>query len=468
MTRYLNREQYLMELRTLRISIQDAHNSTRDQRVSCRQELNALVSRSETALSELAQAILPDLSPNSIQRAVAMTGYTTLSATNPAAELERAQGQLAESITTRADDIRDRLRVLQQLPEFQNRLLLRAPNTGTLVRQIAELSYFRDPYVETLRRCDHPRLLRLLEVNYGLPSYSVPFWRLSYYADWKAGDEILAKFGGDVGFATVRAEFLTARDAVSAYDRKLSALREEVAQGEAIEREHESLGIEAQQIQAGQHPLQEQYLAMPQQFLKDARIRLERYLADVNLVEIGDRLERYPEVEGLAKRYHGLKKQAEYLRKTSSELLANSESSLSQTLSKMDRDIRKHSDPRHAGIFSDEALHKIVSRQRRSIELLNRQRMAQAAIVGFAAYEMGRLDEDCLWWDVITDGKVKANYIDEVAQFKAMHPEYKYRRMKRKPGETEIVDDGDLELVEDAAYAIANAGLDSDLSPDIS
>lgn len=171
----------------------------------------------------------------------------------------------------------------------------------------------------------------------------------------------------------------------------------------------------------------------------------------------------------MAKRYYGLKKQAEYLRKTSTELLTNSESGLAQTLSRLDRDISKYNRPKYQyQRFQADDLQKLQSREHRALDLLNRQRMAQAAIVGFAAYEMGRLDEDCLWWDVITDGKVKANYIDEVAQFKAMHPEYKYRRMKRKPGETEIVDDGDLELVEDAAYAIANAGLDSDLSSDIS
>lgn len=263
MSGVLNSGQYVAELHKARTGVLNAYNQTRSQKDSCRREVSTLVGRSETALSELAQAILPDLSSAAVERAVQMTGYTTLAATNPAGELELAQKQLLESIAQRGVDIRNRIAVLEEHPEFQNRLLLRAPNTGTLVREIAEISYFREPYVETLRRCDHPRLQRLLEVNYGLPSYSVPFWRLSYYADWKAGDEIVAKFGADSDFAKVRAEFLTARDAAATYDRKLSKLREELARGESIEREHQYLCDETQQIQEGRHPLRSNTIGCP-------------------------------------------------------------------------------------------------------------------------------------------------------------------------------------------------------------
>ena len=106
--------------------------------------------------------------------------------------LERVKAQLAE----RSQQISARTAEISELPIFQNRLLLRAPRTGTLVREITELEEFREPLAQVLQKAGHPRLQRLLDVEYGLPSYSVPFWRLSYFADWKAGDEIVERGHG--------------------------------------------------------------------------------------------------------------------------------------------------------------------------------------------------------------------------------------------------------------------------------
>ncbi len=452
-----DRSEYLSQAGQMQSQLRSTIQKLDQAQAQARREVSSLVSRSERALAELAEAILPDLNAATVEAAIALTGYRTMAVRNPAEELQKAQSKLRTQITERGQAIAQRLVAIEAEPRFQNRLLLRAPRTGTLVREIAELSEFRHPFAETLRQCEHPRLQRLLDVEYGLPSYSVPVWRLSYYSDWKAGDEIIEQMseGKEKTFAQVRSEYLSARDAVAVYDGKLSKLRAEVASGEALEAEHTALVAERRALSEGNHPLQEQHEKMPEQFRKDARIQLERHLSELDLVMIGDRLAQAPQLDLLAKRYYGLRKQTEYLRQTSTQLVEGSKSAMEQTLSKLGHEVNKYQRPKYAGKrFDLTQFDKMRERDRRCLDMLQRQQQAQTAIIAFQAYEHGRLDEDFLWWDLVTDGKVKANYIDEVARFKALHPTYKYRRPKAKPsdevsGEVAFIDDDG-----DAAVAV--------------
>lgn len=459
MAEMISREAYLAAAEATKDKLQTTLRQLEQQQTDSRREVSSLVSRTETALSELAAAILADLSPESIDAAVALTGCRTLAMVNPSTELSKAQTKLKAQVAERAQAISVRLGEISELPIFQNRLLLRAPRTGTLVREIAELEEFREPLAQVLKKAGHPRLQRLLDVEYGLPSYSVPFWRLSYFSDWKAGDEIIAELGGSKTFAEVRSEYLSARDGVSVYDQKLDKLRAEVAQGETIEREYDLLQTEKLAIAESRHPLQAQLARMPEQFLKDARIQLERYLADLDLVMIGDRLQAMPQIEVMAKRYFGLRKQTEYLRQTSSQLLDNTRPAIEQSLTRLQRDITKYQRPKYAGNrFDRDQFQKLGDRNQRCLDLMGRHRQAQQVIVSFHGYENGRLDEDFLWWDLVTDGQLKANYIDEVARFRALHPAYKYRRPKPRQTGEEIDDDGvGVEFIDDdgdAAVAV--------------
>lgn len=450
-----DRSEYLSQAAQTQYQLRNTLSQLEWQQTETRREVSSLVSRSETALAELAAAVLPDLDQGTVDTAIALTGYRAMAVRNPVTELQQAQAKLRTQITERGRVVAQDLARLEAEPMYQNRLLLRAPRTGTLVREIRELEEFRQPFAETMHKCEHPRLQRLIDVEYGLPSYSVPFWRLSYYSDWKAADEIAAQLGGQKTFADVRSEYLSARSAVDVYDTKINKLRTEFAKGEEIERDHGQLTAERQALAEGKHPLQEQLGKMPEQFLKDARIQLERHLADLDLVMIGDRLQQMPHLELLAKRYYGLRKQTEYLRQTSAQLIDGPKSALEQTLSKLQSDINKYQRPKYAGKRFDLApFDKMRERERRCLDMMKRKQQAQVAIVSFHSYEHGRLDEDYLWWDLITDGKVKANYIDEVAHFKAMHPTYKYRRPKPKTSE-ELSDD--VEFIDDdgdAAVAV--------------
>src|SRR5262249_35901624 len=155
------------------------------------------------ATRDLGAALLPELTREHVARAVSLTGYASLAQEDPVGALAREQAAVAA-----------RVQEIEQDPRFRDRELLRHPRTGSLTRAKAELEELRAPLHAALSAAEHPRLERLLEVGYGTPSYGVGFWRMSYYEDWKAGDEILAKFPEKKFWSDVRDEVLRARDAV--------------------------------------------------------------------------------------------------------------------------------------------------------------------------------------------------------------------------------------------------------------
>lgn len=368
-------------------------------------QLAGLEERTASALGELVAALLPDLSQPSIQRAVQLTGYLPLLSN----DLPRAMAQTKQQLEGRIAEIEADRR-------YRDRLLLRAPRVGMLVRDVAELEEFRAPLVDLCEKCQHPRLARLLESGYGTPKYNIGFWRVSYYQDWRAADEILAKFPAGKAFADLRNEYNSACETIAVYDTKLSKLRGEIQASEALEREH---GEARQRIED-----------LPATFLNNAREQLSAYIRDLDLNSIGDRLSFDPQLEGLAKRYYGLRKQTEYLRDTQKHMIAGSRSSIEQSIQAMDREISKYQRPKYA--YSSlpasrfERLQQWQRRNERCHGQIERFNDTQHVIVSFNHYDHGRLDEDFLWWDLITHGRIQGQYIDEVSRFHIRHPSYRY------------------------------------------
>lgn len=368
-------------------------------------QLLGLEERTRSALGELVAALLPDLSPSSVQRAVQLTGYLPLMQN----DLSRAMAQTKQQIEGRIAEIAADRR-------YRDRLLLRAPRVGMLVRDVAELEEFRAPLVELCEKCQHPRLARLLSSEYGTPKYDVGFWRVSYYQDWKAADEILSKFPAGKAFSDLRNEYNTACETIAVYDGKLSKLRGEIQASEALEREHDEA---RQRIED-----------LPATFLNNAREQLASYLRDLDLPSIGDRLSFDPQLEGLAKRYFGLRKQTEYLRDTQKHMLQDSRAAIEQSIKAMDREIAKYERPKfaYASLPASrfERLQQWQRRNQRCHGQIERFNDTQHVIVAFNHYDHGRLDEDFLWWDLITHGRLQGQYIDEVSRFHSLHPSYRY------------------------------------------
>jgi hypothetical protein len=357
------------------------------------------------ALVELVSGILASLDPAAVTRAIALTGSVKLAQDGPvqirAREQKRLEARLAE---------------IEADPRYQNRELLAAPRVGTLSQQIIELVEFRTSLADVLTRAAHERLEHLLQVGYGTAGYTSSWWRLSYYRDWKAGDEILEKFPGKKLFSEVRDEVLTARQTIDVYDQKLRDLRAEVDAIKMLEEFHAKATEDLANLDA--------------KVLADTRVLLAKHVAHADAADLGQRLAAAPELTAVAKRWLGLNQKAAYLEQMQAELVDKPELELRTELSRLERDIAKYSRPKKQ--WEKFPVDKLQKRFRDRSGSWNKHWQRHDAgfdrVVHFDHYDRGSFGRDFLWWDVMTDGRLDGNFIPEVAEFHRLHPDHRYDR----------------------------------------
>lgn len=363
-------------------------------------------SRRDEALREIVVGLIPALTPEAIDRAVAATG---------AVGVLQADVFLWRDARRRA--LEARVAEIAENPAYAQRELRRAPRVGTLTRQVDELEEFRQPFADLVERAAHPRLARLLENGYGTDAYLVPFWRLSYYGDWKAGDEILERFPGKT-FAQLREELATAHSTLAVYDGKLGELRDEIRRGEALEAEHDKLVAEL----AG----------LDDAALARARSALRRHLIDADLPSLGERLRAAPELDAVAKRWAGLSQKVVYLERMKDEQLDKPRAALDAELRKLHVDIQKYSRPkkqweRFEAAKFEKRFNAAPLRYRKNWD---RYQRGYHQVSRFDSWDRGSFASDFLWWDVMTDGQLDGNFIPEVNEWRAHHPGYEYQRWR--------------------------------------
>lgn len=362
--------------------------------------------RRQTALSELCAALLPDLRPETLTKAMERTGYAALVHENPVAAVQAKQQELLQRIAS-----------LEADPRYQNRLILRAPRVGMLVRDLAELEEYRQPLVAFLEKCQHPRMEHLIAVGYDTDRYSVGFWRYSYYQDWEAGDEIRERFGNQKTFAAIAEEFRQATTALPTYEVRIGKLRSEIQAGENLEREIESLRAEVNTVEA--------------RTLEEWRGRLASHLHDLDASALGDRMTGVPEVEVLAKRYFGLSKQVQYLDEASQHMLESSRASVAAAIAQLERDATKYSSAKRASEqLPVERLHALDERNQRYLRQVDRYRDVDQSVIRYNGYSQARLDDDYLWWDAMVHGRHAGDFITDVAHYRSHYPDAHARRQR--------------------------------------
>ena len=355
-------------------------------------------------LHDFGKAVLPSLDPASIDAAVKLTGFVALKNDDPVGQREAERAK-----------INARLAEIDADPRYATRELLRSPRVGQLTRQVDELEEFRAPFAETMVKAQHERLARLLEVGYGTPEYKVGFWRLSYYRDWKAGDEIAARFPGKT-FAEVRADYQQAADTIKVYDQKLAELRAEIAAGELLERERDGLA-------AALGALDGQHLELWWQ-------RIGEHVMVLEPAALGDRLKEKPDLELLLKQAAGISKKIEYLDQIVAAEVAPLEKDLRAEVQKLDADMTKNARPKKAGQTFDEGTF-----QKRFRDRPQKYRRRYDNAVGsyrtvyvFDRYERASFVNDFLWWNLMTGGRIDGGFIPEVSSWRDQHPGYRYAR----------------------------------------
>lgn len=164
--------------------------------------------RQET--QELSLRLLPSLEPKVVALAQSRTGLSFL------------MPVLFDILAAERKQIEERRQHLESLPEFA----VSVSESQSLVQ--AELKRIRDhqsALVPLIRECHgHPRFALLLRLGYGTGRYSTPFWRLSFYADRRAAEE-LCRRTGKKNFSALLRDYEAAMDSYETLNGRLDNLK---------------------------------------------------------------------------------------------------------------------------------------------------------------------------------------------------------------------------------------------------
>ncbi len=379
------------------------------------------------AVSDLGTTLVRSLSAEWIDYAIRVTGFTALGAENPLAMMENERQKRSGRLAQIEADVR-----------FAQRELLRHPNTGSLPRALWEMQEHLAPLMEVLTRCAHARMASLMESGYGTTGYSTGFWRMSYYADWKAGDEILARFPEKQFFSQVREEYGRAYQSVGPLQAEISRLQAEIAAGEALEREHQEISTALASLEP--------------RWLDHVRQRLATFMLECPPEALAPRLAPVPEIDLAYKRLIGVTAKGRYLDGIYAHFVSEFEQDAKTALGKLDRDMGKLSRPKKAGTrFPVEGFQRrFRDRSEAHRKRWSRFEKTYGAVYGFNAYHLAPIGAGLLWWDVMTNGRLDGDFIPEVQQFRRENPQYRWQQQER--------DDDDL------LAAAAAAGVPDDVA----
>ena len=354
---------------------------------------NEVASRYQEAADELARQLLPALDEPALGRAADLLAYPTILKWNLLRDRDADKAALAERIVA-----------IERDPRYIERDLLLAPGVGKLVRALAEQRHFKEPYSGLLRKAAHPLLGRLLATGYGTDEYKVPFWRLSFYALWEAGDAIVERFPGKKTFGELRGELLEAQEAMESFDARINELQKEIGAVRALVDERQECATKLDSVDA--------------RWLATAHERIRHYLEDWAFKGL-------PGVAALPAGFEGVLKRASGLH--ASEQLQSRATQLEEEIGKLDREIMKFRRPKRAyAPVPAASVDRLRMRRAKDDKFFDRYRRTYDTVYVFDRYDRGSLIGDFLWWDAMTDGRIDGDFIPDVRDFRSSHPHYDY------------------------------------------
>lgn len=356
----------------------------------------------DEAASGLARLILPAFTADAVRKAGKRSAYAPLLSSDPLAAMEAERKRLEADLARMEAD-----------PLYADRMALRGPGVGKLPLELKNLEEYRSSLAGALQRADHPRLERLLSVGYGTGEYKVGWWRWSYYADWKAGDEILEKFPDQKAFGDLRTVLLKMRDDLAVFDQRIAELRGDILAGERLEKDRDAAALRLS--------------TLPDIHLADWRQRIGKHVLS-NPEVVADRLAGEPDMETLLKTCVGLRKKIEYLDGLAAAQLDLPAEGIRAEIAKLEHDRVKFSRPKRAGtLFPAEAFEKrFRDRGDRLNKHFQRYEAAARSISDFTDYRRASFAADFLWWDLMTDGRIDGDFLPEVEAFRRAHPDHSW------------------------------------------
>jgi hypothetical protein len=349
----------------------------------------------------LADALLPDLSPNSFQALSDKLGMPEL------------MGILRRS-RERETKIDARVAAIEETEAYHTRDSVR----GRAELQLDEVRPLFDHALKDLRHLDSlPRMPELIKRGYGTPEYPHKGWwryfKREFLEDWKHADEACAALKLS-SFPEVAARYRDRQEQCEVLGRTVRDIEDKLKNIERLEEEREALLAER--------------AAQPDTMRLEAGKRVASLL-ESNLKLI-DQL-GFPEtLKGRIREIDGMEHQVEYLQR----LRVQIEQDAAQVQERAAK-LREERDRYNSNMyryrnkqFTNDQFEKRFRRDARYDKLYTRYERTGNTVYVFNDYGRTSGLDDFLWWDVMTDGRLDGNFIPEVQEYVAANPNYQYDR----------------------------------------
>ncbi len=346
----------------------------------------ATTERDKTSLA-LAQDYLSELSPEALERAQQLTGFTGFKRKNPIKAMHKEEKQLKRTI-----------KELKQEPQYIKRDKLVGPK-GSISAQHNEAISMLEPWLEDCAKFeDLPGFKELIEVGYDTPAFKLSWLTTRYWQLWRQGDEVcealeMDDFGDDVLPAYLRVSKFRRR-----WQGEAKRFQEQIDAVHGLVQEHD-------QAVARLGSLEKLYWRQCCQALAEFL-----HMADVPLLEQW-RAREAPNSQGLQmglRRLAGLNAKLSYLQQYQEDGIAPLVKELKKRKSKFDRKFTKYNRPKYVYYrFEDTDLEakflakvgKLKKKQTRAQKLIDR-------IGRYDDYDRFDLSNDPnLWWTEMTNSK---------------------------------------------------------------
>ncbi len=381
-------QEHLYKIRQASEELEQAYQ-THQQRLGELQRALAL------ALDELTQLNLPTLEPSVIQQVQQHTGYRQFEVKDPLSRIKEEEQSLPQQIAQ-----------IEAEPRYQQREALLHPVTGEFTLKIATICKEYDLMrAETERYETQTSFNELYANGYGTDDYTHSFLSLQYYEDWKHGDEIVEHFGKE-NFQEVRADYARLRAAREEYKRDLDNWEQQRTDLQQLIQQHDDAVARRQNL--------------PARILQESQAALREHLKFVDREQLftwsqGDRGR-----EALVKKIDGLEKKLHYLEQMTAHQTAAEREQLNAHIAKLQRKVAKYERPKNQYLWiSDEERDALLADPRVRINS-RRERFWRDydRVYEFDRYNAYDYRRDLLWWDLMTDGRVDGNFIEEVREYR--------------------------------------------------
>lgn len=380
--------------------LRGAEGELRSARKAHEETVDKLEKARNTALDELTTSLLPELSPQALERVKTEAGYGRFAQDDPFAYIER-----------RRTELEGRIREIESDERYVRRGELLDPVTGELTLKHDQLATDLGILREPLERYEREtRFMELVRCGYDTEAYTPSIFTIRYYSDWKWGDVFCEQFNHE-RFAELREAYFNLRHAFDAQQRDLDALRAEMNAITELEREHDDAGRKLATIR--------------EDTLASCRTMLREHLEHIDRTELARWMAADPTRVAVVKRLHGIERKMDYLGTMASRQFLDEGETLGRAIDKLRRKHAKYQRPKNANAniplaearaWLGDPLKKVEERRQRFRNHYDR-------VEQFERYDAFDYANNLLWWDLMTDGRIDGDFIPEVSAWRASHAE---------------------------------------------